>query len=936
MDQDEYDEFGNLIGDPFDSDAESDIEISEAKNEEIPGEIESRALISSNNDHNHIISVPIEEDTDVPVIENKVEKKLKVVYDGDLPATTYDRSYMINLMKTLPERIRNIAVVGGIKSGKTSFIDLLVLQTHPTITSKGRDLNLTPIRFTDNHRLEINREMSIKLSPISLLLPDTKEKSWILNVIDTPGHVNFFNESIAAMGASEGIVLVLDVVEGLTNFDRKIITHAIRNNLSIVLVLNKIDKLIMELKLPQLDAYYKLNYIIDETNEFIEKNEYISNYTKGKVLSPTLNNVIFASSYYEFIFTVQSFSDMFLKSKNNDINVDEFSQRLWGDYFYDTSKKSITSSSESKYSHTFVQFILNPIYKLIMHTITFDPKNNTLSSLLWKEFGITIPKADYKKDIKCLLRKIFQTVYNGSHGFVNSIRDSIELPTIKHPRQGDNLIIAKTIKLIESSDGLSFSSLVRIFEGSVAVGDKVKVLGESFPENEDDYRIEIIRSIHIPGGRYKVEVSGANAGSLVLIDGIDSIVSKGATILHPSDTTSTPFKIPDYSMGSVMKVAVEPAKPSELPRLLNGLRLVNKAYLSIVIKVEESGEHVVLAPGELHLDCALHDLRMHFTDELQIKVSDPMTKFSETCLELSMTKIASKSPNGHNLISIISEPFEEFKLSKAIEAGKIDLSQPVKVTSKILRNEYGWDALAARSMWSFGPDDMNLPTLLLDDTLETETDKKLLYSLKDSISQGFKWSVNEGPLCDEPIRNAKFKILDAVISGSEIQRSGAQIIPMTRKACYTGFLTATPRLMEPIYFLDVTCTSKAVPAISKLLKFRRGWSIGEYEVPGTPLFRVEGYIPVIESFGFETELRLRTQGQAMCFLLFSNWNVVPGDPLDKTCPLPLLKPAPIESLARDFVMKTRKRKGLSGEPSLQKYVDPEIYQRLIDGGLVRP
>jgi U5 small nuclear ribonucleoprotein component len=65
---------------------------------------------------------------------------------------------------------------------------------------------------------------------------------------------------------------------------------------------------------------------------------------------------------------------------------------------------------------------------------------------------------------------------------------------------------------------------------------------------------------------------------------------------------------------------------------------------------------------------------------------------------------------------------------------------------------------------------------------------------------------------------------------------------------------------------------------------------------------------VIESFGFETDLRYHTQGQAFCQSVFDHWAIVPGDPLDKSIVLRPLEPAPIQHLAREFMVKTRRRK----------------------------
>lgn len=95
---------------------------------------------------------------------------------------------------------------------------------------------------------------------------------------------------------------------------------------------------------------------------------------------------------------------------------------------------------------------------------------------------------------------------------------------------------------------------------------------------------------------------------------------------------------------SVLKIAIEPIAPSELPKMLSGLRSINKSYPLAATKVEESGEHVLIGTGELYLDCIMHDLRKLFS-EVEIKVSDPVTKFAETVLETSALKCYADTPN---------------------------------------------------------------------------------------------------------------------------------------------------------------------------------------------------------------------------------------------------------------------------------------------------
>ena len=90
-------------------------------------------------------------------------------------------------------------------------------------------------------------------------------------------------------------------------------------------------------------------------------------------------------------------------------------------------------------------------------------------------------------------------------------------------------------------------------------------------------------------------------------------------------------------------------------------------------------------------------------------------------------------------------------------------------------------------------------------------------------------------------------------------RGGGQIIPTARRVCYSAFLMATPRLMEPVYFVEIQTPADCISAIYNVLAKRRGHVTADLPKPGTPIFIVKAYVPVIESFGFETDLRYHTQ-----------------------------------------------------------------------------
>ncbi len=108
---------------------------------------------------------------------------------------------------------------------------------------------------------------------------------------------------------------------------------------------------------------------------------------------------------------------------------------------------------------------------------------------------------------------------------------------------------------------------------------------------------------------------------------------------------------------SIIKVAIEPIIPSEFPKMLEGIRKISKSYPLLETKVEESGEHILIGTGEVHLDAILHDLREMYS-EIEIKVSDPVVKLCETVIETSSIKCKAMTLNKKNKISMIASALE--------------------------------------------------------------------------------------------------------------------------------------------------------------------------------------------------------------------------------------------------------------------------------------
>ncbi|KAF2096651.1 116 kda u5 small nuclear ribonucleoprotein-like protein component [Rhizodiscina lignyota] len=981
--EDLYDEFGNYIGgaesegeasEAGDQAADAYVEEDEAQDEEPTGD-QQRMEVDDEGPSNAIIlhedqryyptaqqvygedveTMVQEEDTqalDQPIIAPVVQKKF-TVQEEDLPPVRFSRDFMTDLMN-YPEKVRNIALAGHLHHGKTAFMDMLVLETHDIAdrlekkSGKARDEQL---RYTDVHVIERERGLSIKAAPMSLVLQSTKGESHLFNIIDTPGHVNFVDEVAASMRLVDGVVLVVDVVEGVQVTTEQVIKHAVLEDLPLTLVINKMDRLILELKLPPKDAYFKLKHVVEEVNTIIENT--IPGKGESRRISPEKGNVAFACSTMGWCFTLQSFAKMYEDSYGG-INIADFALRLWGDIFFNPRTRKFTRKGlEEAANRSFVHFVLEPIYKLYSHTLSESPEDlkATLAPL-----GIHLKPSQFKSDAKVLLKLVCEQFFGPANGFVDMVGQHIPAPSDGAKRfaekfytgpldtktaeaietcNQDGPLVMHVTKLFPAVDAKSFYALARVLSGTAKAGDQVRVLGEGYTvEDEEDMVTATIAETMIAESRYNVPTSGVPAGSFVLLGGVDNSIVKTATLVAlklAENEDAYIFRPIKHFFESVFKVAVEPINPSELPKMLDGLRKINKSYPLVTTKVEESGEHVVLGTGELYMDCVLYDLRRQYA-EMEIKISDPVTRFCETVVETSAIKCYAITPNKKNKITFVAETLDP-GIAEDIESGAVNIKDPVRKVGKFFEENYGYDLLASRNIWAFGPDDMG-PNILQNDTLPSEVEPKLLKSVRETIRQGFIWATKEGPLCEEPVRNAKFRLTDLSVAPEAIFRGGGQIIPTARRACYSAFLMASPRLLEPLYSASMILPADAVSHAYNVLARRRGHVLQDGPIAGTPLYKVTGLLPVIDSFGFETDLRIHTQGQTTVSLVFDRWSIVPGDPLDKDIKLRPLEQASAQATARDFVLKTRRRKGLPEDVTMDSYLEPETIKSLKESGIL--
>merc|ERR1719466_214692 len=457
-------------------------------------------------------------------------------------------------------------------------------------------------------------------------------------------------------------------------------------------------------------------------------------------------------------------------------------------------------------------------------------------------------------------------------------------------------------KMVPTSDKGRFYAFGRVFSGKIATGLKCRIMGPNYvPGKKEDFNEKSIQRTILMMGRYIEAIEDVPCGNICGLVGVDQFLVKTGTISTFKDAHN--MKVMKFSVSPVVRVAVEPKNPADLPKLVEGLKRLSKSDPMVQCMIEESGEHIIAGAGELHLEICLKDLEEDHA-QIPLKKSDPVVSYRETVSEESNQMCLSKSPNKHNRLFMKAVPMPD-GLAEDIDNGEVNPRDDFKVRARYLSDKYDYDITEARKIWCFGPD-TNGPNLMIDCTKGVQ----YLNEIKDSVVAGFQWASKEGILCDENMRACRFNLYDVALHADAIHRGGGQIIPTARRVLYASMITAEPRLMEPVYQVEIQCPENAVGGIYGVLNRRRGHVFEEAQTPGTPMFVVKAYLPVNESFGFTADLRSNTGGQAFPQCVFDHWQIMPGDPMEEG------------SKTNVIVEDTKKRKGLKpGNPDLANYLD---------------
>ncbi|XP_072938182.1 elongation factor-like GTPase 1 [Epargyreus clarus] len=319
-----------------------------------------------------------------------------------------------------PTKIRNICIVAHVDHGKTTLADSLI-SSNGIISQRMSG----KLRYMDSRPDEQERGITMKSSSISLYHA-VEGQEYLVNLIDSPGHIDFSSEVSTAVRLCDGAIVVVDVVEGVCPQTRLALKQAYSENIKAVLVLNKIDRLILEMKMTALDAYLHMTQVLEQVNavtgelfasEVLENEETLIDKQEQKpqekeensyydwtsaledaddsnlYFSPEQGNVVFASAIDGWGFTTHTFAKLF--SDKLGVREEILRKVLWGDFYLNAKAKRFMKGAQEKAKKPlFVQVVLDNLWN-VYETIALRNEKDKVP-VICEKLGIKLTTRDLR------------------------------------------------------------------------------------------------------------------------------------------------------------------------------------------------------------------------------------------------------------------------------------------------------------------------------------------------------------------------------------------------------------------------------------------------------------------------------------------------------------------------------------------------------------
>lgn len=229
-----------------------------------------------------------------------------------------------------------MSVIAHVDHGKSTLTDSLISRAGIIAEDKSGDA-----RYMDTRKDEQQRGITIKSTGVSLYYEydvDGKDNPspYLINLIDSPGHVDFSSEVTAALRVTDGALVVVDYVEGVCVQTETVLRQALMELIRPILMINKVDRAFFELKHDSETIYQNFLRVIENANVIISTYQKFDQMGECQVY-PNIGNVAFGSALHGWGLTLNTFARMY--AKRFKIEQKKMLEKLWGDNFFDANAK---------------------------------------------------------------------------------------------------------------------------------------------------------------------------------------------------------------------------------------------------------------------------------------------------------------------------------------------------------------------------------------------------------------------------------------------------------------------------------------------------------------------------------------------------------------------------------------------------------------------
>ncbi len=447
---------------------------------------------------------------------------------------------IVKLMDDL-KNVRNTSIIAHVDHGKTTLSDSL-LAAAGIISSQVAGQKL----FLDSWELEQKRQMTVFASNISLV-HTYKAKEHLINLIDTPGHIDFSGAVTRSLRAVDGALVVVDAVEGPMTQTETVLMQALRERVKPILFINKVDRLIKEIRLTPESIQNRFAKIIIRVNSLIERHA-PPEHRKDWQVKVEDGRVAFGSALHKWGFNLP-----YMKAKG--ITFKEVIDAYTGEP-EEVAKKVEALSKKA--------MLYEPILDMFCEHLP-----NPLEAQPFRQ------------------SQIWPGDPNGIVGKAMSQVDS----------NGPLLMCITTIEVDPHSGVVAIG---RVFSGSVEKGKTVQLV--------TGHQKGTIQQVYMSMATDRVIVDKIPAGNIAALSGLPS-THVGETVAEEGMEIEA-FEGLKYVSDPVVTVAVEPADIKDLPlfdKVMHKLTMEDPNLHFTINK--ESGEYLLSGMGELHLEIAAYRMQ---------------------------------------------------------------------------------------------------------------------------------------------------------------------------------------------------------------------------------------------------------------------------------------------------------------------------------------